>query len=1545
MSYGVLKSALQAVPATGEHGFEGLIAELLARLVQERFVIARAGDQSGGDAQNTRGSVALQAKRYRDNTSLSWREIEADIRESLRSLPHLETFVVAVTRSTTQLQARLNVIQEETGLDIVALDYSGDRSRLGVLCVSYWNTISHFPGMEKLHVDRTFCEWIRNESAQQEVTATLVSLKREILESIVTYRAVSSRALRLLRKRFGEEPPDDYSRMDVIDISEAVPRTQIEGDISDWWTLHQNLAAYVEGEEGFGKSWAAARSARNIASTSDTLVWWLGSLEWCESRNLSEVVDRALGATGFVNDVTRKRLIHKAIRVWNSPILIVLDGANERDALNSLKRVLADLFQKDLGHLRILVTTRALEQRTQFDRSLWRGCRRIFATIFTDEEYEIALGKAGLTVAAIPESLSTIARIPRYFQTCVRLRDRLGEGENITKEIVFWVELCDKIDSTDPQVRNALRWTTPEDAAAVLARLATRAASDENRTVASSDLLNVCFNGEYDHIRRDLEELRISAKAEKFQAELTREHVILGWALYLHEIVTATQTTTVRDIADIVWRMLEPMPAEDLRTEAIFVALQLSVLRPGIFAEMSTLKRAGLLYAWLLSRNAAVYENRLEFWTSEDLSAYAEFIDAFFEELFSANHQQLVIRPLAQKWAQNQGEQLRLHLKRWLLLVWSNHDLPAGPGLVYKGHSLPIARNDQQLRLSAIAVSVLSLRPDTEMLETLALSRATLFLSTHMRDRDTTERPWPLKSIEKNIGVLLRWGYTEQVLPHLEIIANTHKNDEVILEGIRLMAKSLSVAALPTILQMPPTNEPQIHWISAIQLIRERRSVFSGANGNIHASYQEIPYLAARTDLPDLSDGDYDKIQQLVEEICSNPDPLGERVLTQEELLLRNYLPWYARRTPAGLAILVGRLRLAALRRGDPYIALTRFAGAYHAPEMSQEITSKSYERVSSLTGDRAHAVAEITELIVCQEDTTKILAWLAFLAVKPDIRKYLFYYPIPWLLRIRLGQDTAKVAIERAGRVGHSTRDNGYSEFEFWCYVAASCSGVDDDIYNWAKKQIELPDLDLGQHFWVFALLAASGRPSVLERDLGSLKFASKLHANSMRAYWAFRKNAPDRFSVTSSYEDLMASMPQDFVGYLLRVGERQDEFKRWGRELLELACELVQQPPFTASHRGGSFFQLDEERRVEVRGYLAPPQRTSFGSAMASSWGVNYGSESEFSRRMSGDFTVEHADMAAWKSDDERFQTWNHYDIAHFSALPELRHWARQNQTDFRQLSARFIQNADRACNPLFHLGMLSHGIIQILVEFDPVGAFKAYSDFQSSSIRVHVQTPHKTSSVLAEYWKGCYNDSVEHQKVREQIVNGIKTDAEALSVVLDALTYGSCGWLRHMAEATLKVPVARRRSLAISLLAWFGDERAIQSLGQMAETDSSIWVRDHARWAFEVASQEKGARELYRAALAMSAPTEVSAALQQIKPALTPMARWWHRVVEAENIGQTAPAPVINALRTSFWNDWEATQSTHIKVFGRNVDEYFCGETLDSFVTPFIAPWWSV
>ncbi|RBP46025.1 hypothetical protein DES53_102411 [Roseimicrobium gellanilyticum] len=128
---------------SGQHGFEGLMARLLAAETGKPFYLARSGDQPTGDAYSPMAGVSIQAKLYK-KSKVAGSAVEADIQRVLRECPLTDVYILATTKADSQLKLRLEKLTEETGVDLLLLVLDGTMIPLGALCVKHWGILKQF---------------------------------------------------------------------------------------------------------------------------------------------------------------------------------------------------------------------------------------------------------------------------------------------------------------------------------------------------------------------------------------------------------------------------------------------------------------------------------------------------------------------------------------------------------------------------------------------------------------------------------------------------------------------------------------------------------------------------------------------------------------------------------------------------------------------------------------------------------------------------------------------------------------------------------------------------------------------------------------------------------------------------------------------------------------------------------------------------------------------------------------------------------------------------------------------------------------------------------------------------------------------------------------------------------------------------------------------------------------------------------------------------------------------------------------------------------
>ena len=168
--------------------------------------------------------------------------------------------------------------------------------------------------------------------------------------------------------------------------------------------------------------------------------------------------------------------------------------------------------------------------------------------------------------------------------------------------------------------------------------------------------------------------------------------------------------------------------------------------------------------------------------------AYAQFVELEFAKDILPNEEETLIGPLAKVWRDKKGQlnDLVSRLPKWLLPTYAdevtyNSENPSSPTMYYT-----------QIRLVQAALSILSQRPECQFLSTLANCYA-------------NHRTQP--QFNKNIGRLMRWGYTENVLDHLCSLADQTQSDEHLLRGLYDLANDLKQMNLPPQLRHPLSEE------------------------------------------------------------------------------------------------------------------------------------------------------------------------------------------------------------------------------------------------------------------------------------------------------------------------------------------------------------------------------------------------------------------------------------------------------------------------------------------------------------------------------------------------------------------------------------------------------------------------------------------------------------------------------------------------------------------------------------------------------------------
>ena len=737
MSWQTLKDLVQTMDKRRKGhkkggAFEELVVQLLKSVLKISFIPAKSGSQPSGDARSEDSQVAIQAKNYSRSKNLDVDRIVRDILRAKRTLDNLQVYVLAVSCDASQLRDELDNIEKNTDLDIIVLELTDKLSDLGALCVTYWKDLQDFQEFSRTDQDQEFFDWMEERREASETKKKIDDVQHKLKEYIQTQIHFQTDAEEHLLRCIGDTQDDNLLFNCSIDLSRAKDRHFLELEIGNWWQDRNQPICFLEGDEDSGKSWLAAKWVKSIYADENIVPIWLENHHWSNCESLDDLLNACFKSI-YGLEVERKstKLRDKLCYMWNMPTLIIFDDIREPEEIDAIKAILKGYLDEyrigksKWGHkIRLLLTTRPLNDYQDFEDNLRRICHKILVESFNDTESKDTL----TTEISKPTGLPGL-----------------------------WTDLLEKIERIKSQISEELGWNESENAQEILARLAKQEkwTNVDTATQVSAQLLKKCFSN-YRETRQDLEGQHVALEEDDIHVKVSQDHIVLGWALYFSDFFDYQEFTTIKEFVDRFQRELGSMLPEDPRTEALFVALQISAVFPDIPQEPVRQKHAALIL--MLARfnnyNPQLTDERLSFWAEQDTDIYARVVEFEFEYHNSPNYEDALIAPLANAWLYKRGQIdcLASHLTKWLQLTYTDDISEDSFDTYVSGEPFPREKVDIQFHLLDAALSILSQRPERQFLKTLARCYAIL-------DNDA--------DIEDNIR---RWTHLFEKIGKLDII-------------------------------------------------------------------------------------------------------------------------------------------------------------------------------------------------------------------------------------------------------------------------------------------------------------------------------------------------------------------------------------------------------------------------------------------------------------------------------------------------------------------------------------------------------------------------------------------------------------------------------------------------------------------------------------------------------------------------------------------------------------------------------------------------------
>ena len=1496
MSWQKLKELIQKMGNQGKD-FEKLVARLLELLLDIPFVPAKSGSQPSGDARSSAGDVSVQAKNYSNSKNLRIESIVRDIHRARNKLQYLEVYVLAVSCDDAQFRDELDEIERDTFLDIVVLELTDKLSDIGALCVTYWADLQDFQEFSKTHQNQDFFHWMEVERQNSKTKKKIQEIRRKIEQCIQTQihfqKDANEHFLRCIGAAQDDNPRSDHS----IDLSEAEDRYSLESKIKNWWEGGTEPVCYLEGEKKSGKTLLAAKWIKSVYKDENMIPVWLDINRWRDCESLDDLLEACFKSIyGYSAEKRIPKLKHKICNTWDLPTLIILDGLRERESTRATKSILDEYFEErrigktKWGHkIRLLLTTRPFGEQRSSENYLWKGCYRIQVEPRGNTESQTTPTPEGLQPTNLPNRLSATAEIPRYSGICTQLQNQF---DSFDMEMVLWTDLLERIEHADSQVRDELGWSKSENAPEILAKLAkqTKWTNLDRATPISATLLKKCFSN-YRETRHDLEAQRVKLGADDIHVRVNQDHIVLGWALYLSNIFDCQEFTTIKDLTDRFERELEPLPLEDPRTDGLFIALQISAIFPKVSQKSESRKRSALIsmFARFNNGNPQLASDRLLFWAEQDTAAYAQAVEFEFEHHNSPNYEEVLIEPLAKVWLNKHGDLNRLasHLTKWLLPTYTAN---TREDLVYThitGQRLLRQKDDIQFRLLDAAISILFQRPERQFLKTLARCYAILHSSTNFGD-SSDKRRRQFSRFYEDIGKLMRWGYTDEVLGDLHWLAELAQPDAFLLRGVYGLAECLKKEHLPQLLQRTLSKEEletrdfveqhNRRFKPYIKRIRNQERLLIGDSPAANGNYHGLDYLAVRMDLPDLHHEDHVEIKKILQDVSVNAK-LGWGVgATLEDFCIENLLPWVAKDDPESYAELACSLKLNTLNQKWAQFKLASIHGLIFQPEDCEKITEailgmkQHLARGEEFYSDIAWLTSLLTETLLFCASEEVLTDWFEFLALHEPLRVSICYEPLPYLLEELLPKSIVELARQKLEMLRSLSPEDSFltndepdefSEEEFWCTLYAYGTPVDENSVKVALGELKLRKPD-STGTYPMLRLALSNPKQFLDEMLIDERIQYHLFSHNGRRFIPGTYNTGENIP---SYEVLRGFLPPEFMGSFLCLPDRRDDLSRWGKELIKWLCSIFQ----------GAMENWDYDQEMRL---LVNPK--------------------------------------------------------------VLQTWAEQNRHDFLKLTDEYLTGLSKSPRYSEALWEFTDAILCLLLRFQTAGAMKYYHQLKTEMLRITYRTHYGVETFFAQLWHVEDCNLPEHRQFRRELLEECLNDEDIMFMTLAALAEGGRDELWSLVkDEYLESHYAKERNLGVSILPWFGTCEAINELKRLKSSDQSQWVRQHAAWAYEVAQQERSCQEVYRKALQTRDPFRISAVFEQIKPALSPIAQWWHRKIDKEEFGEEPQDldPTLAALHYRFWHRWGNSTQTkrNIEIFGRKLREYCRGERFLAGQTP--------
>lgn len=599
---------LRALPPTGPDGFEGLIAKLLSSLTDRRFSLAKSGAQAGRDISSRDGQsnvIAVECKRYLQNTSLNDRELLGEMAQAKMAIPDLDIWVLVTTRdipsqTTEELQRNAVLL----GIDYFAISAGdGDLSSLEMLCASSPDeVISLLHSRIGSKAENQLRLLLTDLSTDPTYDASIVNLKDQLLSANIGYDNWRCELHKIYQESLKSEAISRSYYAQPLNISESsiqfIDRPAAWDALDNWykdWRNTRNMFV-MKGEEGDGKTWSVASwLSRKLSESNEFPAVLFISSHKMQSNypldQLSNYISRLMRDIG--NTDWSKRLPRWLETGSDHPprLVLVLDGINERLGAAWWKSFMNNITGNPLySSIAVILTSRTLFWERHIGPLRNIAHTSYGLAPFDDNELSLALKHNNLMLSDIPSNILHLIRRPRYFRLMLKHRERISQSGDVTDARLIYEDWRDRLERKDHL--GDLDDETFQD---ILKDLAQQY-EEGIKNIKSRQIDQLLPS----HIEKGpiIDEF-IAGGIIDSDNRVNKQQLAYGLGLILVDQVKNTSEKNDPDFGETIAKWLEPQAEMDIKASICEYAVLYSLSS----TELPRAAQAALLLAWINSHN------------------------------------------------------------------------------------------------------------------------------------------------------------------------------------------------------------------------------------------------------------------------------------------------------------------------------------------------------------------------------------------------------------------------------------------------------------------------------------------------------------------------------------------------------------------------------------------------------------------------------------------------------------------------------------------------------------------------------------------------------------------------------------------------------------------------------------------------------------------------------------------------------------------------------------------------------------------------------